>query len=36
VELPLSEAVAEAVCDKINQKRLDGHALRAEPLLFFG
>ena len=36
VELPVSEAVAEAVCNKINQKHLDGHALRAEPLLFFG
>lgn len=36
VEMPLSKAVAEMVCEKIKHKHLDGHALRAEPLLFFG
>lgn len=30
-----SAAVAEAICDKIYHHHLDGHQLRAEPLLFF-
>jgi len=35
VDMPISAAVAGAVCERIRQKPFDGHALRAEPLLFF-
>lgn len=35
VDMPLSTAVCEMVCDRVRQKRFNGHALRAEVLLFF-
>jgi len=35
VDMPLSAAVAEAVCDRIRHNPFDGHSLRAEVILFF-
>ena len=35
VEMPVSAAVAETICDKIFHTPFNGHALHAEMLLFF-
>jgi len=35
VEMPVSSAVGEVICERIRHRPLRGHALRAETLLFF-
>lgn len=35
VEMPVSSAVGEVICERIRHRPFKGHALRAETLLFF-
>ena len=35
VDMPVSTAVGEVICERIRHKPFKGHALRAELLLFF-